>query len=406
MKVKIRSHLEGPLTIQDEASFQALEPRIFLSAPKPLRSAMQLHVNTAFAIDGGEISTHPPLSPVAYFYLDLPSPKHVIINAYGSKDYDHDLPDPILELIQDKNANSAVDKGEVLVVANNEISIAKTLGAGRWFFRASLPAGADYTPFEVRTSTSDPIEPPTTFRKSVFWSASQSVSAAATTPLSADYYNTLDATDNHYYAVKFNHRAGLRAYLDLMYANVDLQLIKDVNGNGKLDQSDILISSNRTRNKTDYVNTVLDPGTYLLRVFSTGVISPYHLQLSAVTAPAVDPGSSMATAFDLGSFDHGAHQPQMYMSSMSPSNRRDYYKITATDLDGAIVTLNSLEGDVDIQVIHDTNGNGLPDDGETVASSSNPGLATDYLYFTNPGTYFIRIYRASDGAATYQMKIE
>jgi hypothetical protein len=254
-------------------------------------------------------------------------------------------------------------------------------------------------------STAAAVEAPTTFRKSVFWTDSQTVSASTLVPLTTDYYNTIDTTASHYYALKFTHRAGLRAYLDQMYGNVDLQLIQDRNGNGKVDKADVLITSNRTRTKTDYINTVLDPGIYFVRVFSTTAISPYHLKFTATTAPASDPGSSMATAFDLGSYEHFAGSQKTYMNSMSISNRRDYYKINIIGIPGGLVMFDSLVGDVNVQFIQDTNGNGLPDDGETIDTSSNPGSANDSINISHPGVFFIRVYRASDGPATYQFKI-
>jgi len=95
------------------------------------------------------------------------------------------------------------------------------------------------------------------------------------------------------------------------------------------------------------------------------------------------------------------------MRSMAGGNRRDYYKVTTTQFAGLEVTLDSLAGDVDVQLIQDTNGNGLPDDGETIDRSSNPGLASDVMLdFPPAGVYFIRIYRASDGPATYQLSID
>lgn len=146
---------------------------------------------------------------------------------------------------------------------------------------------------------------------------------------------------------------------------------------------------------------------YLVRVFSTTAVTPYHLHFSAVTSPATDPGSSMTTAFDLGTFDPGPNHPQTYMRSMAGGNRRDYYKVTTTQFAGLEVTLDSLSGNVDVQLIQDTNGNGLPDVGETIDHSSNPGPGTDVMLdFPQPGVYFIRIYRASDGPATYQVSIE
>jgi hypothetical protein len=401
----------------DCVSFQPLEPRTLLSghavaasAPvRPLRSSTVLTFpHDRNYPDGGILGAAPAYSAVDYRYFDLATPKHVTIVAYGSTDYHPDTPAPVVELIQDKNANSIVDPGEVLVVANNGIALARTLGAGRWYLRITPPAaGINYLPYEITNALADPIQAPSTFRKSAFWSQSQQVDASTTTPIVGEYSNTIDVDASHYYAVKFTHRAGLRVTLDQLYANADLQLVQDLNGNGRLDKSDILISSNRTRTRGDYFSASLDPGTYLVRVFSTTAVTPYHLHFSAVTSPATDPGSSMATAFDLGAFDGGANHPQTYMRSMAGGNRRDYYKVTLAPLGGLEVTLDSLSGDVDVQLIHDTNGNGLPDIGETIDHSSNPGPATDVMLdFPAAGVYFIRIYRASDGLATYQMSID
>jgi hypothetical protein len=214
----------------------------------------------------------------------------------------------------------------------------------------------------------------------------------------------LQHNSSNYYKLSVSKRTGLRAALTSgALQNADLQVIRDIDGDAKVDAGEILASSTRGAGRTDLANLVLDAGTYFVRALNlSGSPASYTLSLTGVFAPATDPGIAFSTAFSTGAYTPGLS----YMDTMNGTDRRDYYRFTLAAARAVKLTLSSLTGDANVQLFHDKNNNGVQDAGELIATSANTGATADTVAQTLAArTYYVRVYRATDTNALYQLNL-
>ena len=75
-----------------------------------------------------------------------------------------------------------------------------------------------------------------------------------------------------------------------------------------------------------------------------------------------DPGSTITTAFDLGNIA----DLQSLTEFVGSTDTSDIYKFSLTKISNFDLSLTDYDGDLDLQVIIDSNQNGRIDEGETI----------------------------------------
>src|SRR5256885_12994317 len=126
------------------------------------------------------------------------------------------------------------------------------------------------------------------------------------------------------------------------------------------------------------------------------------LEPRALFSAAPDPGSTLATALNLGNLvDTTVHD------FVGQTDLVDIYKfkITSSAQLTATIDLNNNDPSIKahISVIHDFNGNGQVDRGD-IEIETTPGTSGKDVINVNPGTFFVRV-TGDQGSSTYDLRL-
>ena len=179
--------------------------------------------------------------------------------------------------------------------------------------------------------------------------------------------------------------------------DADLYLYRDSNGNGILDNGDILVQSSIAPGSgDDTINLGAQPGgTYFARVryFSSGINSriDYDLGLSAQYS---GPSNVIGVDVYLANFNNDLN----HHGWIGSSNTIDTYQFNL-NLDfseGLNINLFGLSADANIRLIQDSNNDGVVQTSEIIAFSTNKGNSNEsILEIDIPGTYLLQVYQYS-----------
>jgi subtilisin family serine protease/uncharacterized protein (DUF2141 family) len=312
--------------------------------------------------------------------------------------------DADIELIQDINGNGIDEADEVLDVSRaagtNPENIETELEAGNYFIRVfpftgdtfynlsasarpQFAGGGEDTAGDTLAQARDVgvLNAPQTFNESV-----------ATDSDPADVYRfTLDTPSS------------VQASLTGLSGDADIEVVQDLNGNGAVDDGEFLSFSEQTGTLPEQINTLLDAGTYFLRVLPFESQTNYTLDLSATPSqlPGDGVGNTLATAQDLGVLD----QPQTVSEFVGSIDINDYYRFSLDQARSVNIALEDLSADADVQLIQDLNGNGMDEADEVLQLSDRPGIAPENIALDlNAGNYFIRVFQFR-GDAFYNLNV-
>jgi len=195
-----------------------------------------------------------------------------------------------VRLIKDYSQNGEFDDGDGDVLAFDDGSsssngtINQALAAGTYFIQVSPSYSYSNADYDLRLNvTPKPgntaVDPGNTL----------------STPLDIGFINGeisfkefVGETDpNDVYRFNLSNNSDIKLTLSSLTDRADIQLIQDKNGNGRTDQGDgdLLGSSYGYSSSNAYINTALQAGTYLIRVYSSGNTN-YSLTIS--TQPSAE----------------------------------------------------------------------------------------------------------------------
>ncbi len=87
---------------------------------------------------------------------------------------------------------------------------------------------------------------------------------------------------NDYYRFSLQGRSSFNLALNGLQQDLDVQLIKDANGNGVVEAGDAIASSRLYNQNPESIDATLETGTYYIRVYAYGdAVSAYNLSVSA-----------------------------------------------------------------------------------------------------------------------------
>jgi hypothetical protein len=271
--------------------------------------------------------------------------------------------------------------------------------------RAAAPGGA-VTPVTQTApqNTGDPFPPTGTTL-----SASRDLGVVNGSLNLTDFVGTEDRNDYYRFVLANNSEFGLTlgALTDLAY----VQLIKDYNQNGEIDDGDgdVLTSDSGYSSENANINQALAAGTYFIRVYpGSSSNTNYDLRLNVAAQPgntSVDPGNTLSTALDIGSINGERN----FKEFVGTTDRNDIYRFSLNNNSDIKLTLSSLTDGAYIAVIQDKNGNGQIDNGDGDVLTSDSGYSSENANINTAlqaGTYFIRVYPySSDRNTNYDLKI-
>jgi hypothetical protein len=176
-----------------------------------------------------------------------------------------------------------------------------------------------------------------------------------------------------------------------------VELIADLNGNGKVDENEVLNSSTATSDNVGLINQVLGTGNYFIKV-SAGEGIPttnYGLKISSTKFGSTtqrEAGDNFGSAFNAGALTSGVKVN--YTDFVGTTDRSDIYNFSLSDLSTLNVSLTGTVADyfADVELIYDTNGNGQYDTGEQLYSGSSSAFPRGMInQLLAPGNYSVRV---------------
>ncbi|ARV61816.1 peptidase S8 and S53 subtilisin kexin sedolisin [Nostocales cyanobacterium HT-58-2] len=193
----------------------------------------------------------------------------------------------------------------------------------------------------------------------------------------------------------FSLKGGSSFNLDLEDAsrNAKVDLIRDANGNGAVDDTEVFNSSIFNSTKTESIQQSLDAGTYYIRVYvNEGLAANYKLAVSAT--PLDNAGASLEAARHITA--NG--KTKNYSDWVGISDTNDYYKLQLKTTSNLKLGLNALSDNAQLQLL-DSNGN-------TLTSSLDVGVANKSINLTlNKGTYYVRVNSYENSETFYSLSV-
>lgn len=317
-----------------------------------------------------------------------------------------------IQLISDLNGNGLIDNDEILATDTNFSSsflstITQDVPSGPLYLKidpSSSTASTQYSLSLVATAFGGNIVPdagntlPT----------ARDLGALAGTVIPKDYVGKADSTD--IYKFTLNDISNLQVNVRGLSTNTQIDLIRDINGNGLIDNNEVIASdTNFSSNFLSSITQDLPSGNYFIKVAPRSSSQSTLYELTVVATPfggtlSPDPGNTIPTARDLGVLN-GTFTAKENVGIVDPI---DFYKFTLNSAKTLQARVTATSANTQIDLIRDTNGNGLIDNNEIIESDTN--LSSNYLSnFTEDlaaGTYFFRVIpRSSSTSTNYSLEL-
>jgi hypothetical protein len=296
-----------------------------------------------------------------------------------------------VQLIRDQNNNGLVDDGEVFAPRSFSSLSPLDIPPGTYFIRvegfSNISSAYELTLVPTLFGGNVSPEPGNTLP-----SASETLGAFSVTGTDTrtvkEYVGILDETD--IYKFELNDLSNLQITATVSSTPVQVQLIRDDNSNGLIDNGEAFLSREGSGLVSPArINTDLPAGTYFINVdprFGNNFGTSYEMTLVGTPYGGnglPDPGNTLPAARNFGTLS-GRTTLKEYVGVLDSI---DIYKFTLSNAANLQVRLTSSSDiDVDLALIQDTNNNDLIDNGETVRTGIN-SLTRDL----QAGTYFLTV---------------
>ncbi|MUG92388.1 hypothetical protein F7734_07935 [Scytonema sp. UIC 10036] len=326
-----------------------------------------------------------------YYRFTLAQLSNVSVSLTGLSDLVY------LSLIHDTNGNGVYDLNDYEQLnydsggTYDKASMSTTLEAATYFIRVYTNYSDDNSNYALGVSVTAapraiPKDPGNTFGKAY------DIGALNSNRSFTDFVGSADRNDYYRFSLTQNSNVNLSlsGLSDLAY----VALIYDSNGNGVQDSNEQLKYDSGYVSDNALINAILGAGTYLIRVYTnySNDNTSYTLGLSATPAPRTtpkDPGSSFDTVVDVGTL----YTSRSYTDFVGSGDRNDYYRFTLAQNSKVNLSLSGLNDSAEMDLIYDSNGNGVYDSGEELGYSSGSSYSNASIQATlAAGNYFVRIY--------------
>ncbi|MBO1350727.1 MAG: PPC domain-containing protein [Hormoscilla sp. GUM202] len=192
-------------------------------------------------------------------------------------------------------------------------------------------------------------------------------------------------------------RLDLDVRLDVRGGNADLRVILDENGNGEVEEEEVLDLSATQGNEPDFIFVPdLEPGTYMIEVEQFSGEVRYDLRITPAISnnPRDERPDDFIDAFQaIAAGTPLTIDPQAFTEFVGGRDLADWYRFTLEENGNINIALTGLSADADLFLIADINGNGEQDAGELIFRSANDAN-NDESIITNglpAGDYFVQV---------------
>jgi uncharacterized repeat protein (TIGR01451 family) len=232
----------------------------------------------------------------------------------------------------------------------------------------------------------------------------QNLGTLAGNLVKSDFIGAVDLDD--YYRFNLDKVSDFIATVNgLDQGNLTVYLGQDSNNDGAISFDEIIaISEDLAGNTPGEINvTGLAIGSYYVWLSRGSGNTDYNLDLSATPSviPTDKAGSTLATAFDLGSLASSTQND--FVGNVDPI---DYYRFTLTNPSGLTLSLKGLSADADLELSQDKNGDSEISSDEIIQVSElteNQDESID-ISALSAGNYFVKVSQY-EGDTTYDLSL-
>ncbi|MGH2414167.1 MAG: pre-peptidase C-terminal domain-containing protein, partial [Microcystaceae cyanobacterium] len=209
-----------------------------------------------------------------------------------------------------------------------------------------------------------------------FLETAQNLNIGVNPQVSSD---TLIPGHSNFYSFTLKGRSSFNLDLEDLHENVHVDLIRDKNSNGVVDDDEVINSSIFSSTNPQAINQTLDAGLYYIQVsVDEGLETDYKLAFSAT--PIDYAGDSLQAA----RYITVKSKTKNYDDWVGLSDTNDYYKLKLKTTSDLKLGLSGHNDDAQVRLL-DSNGNRL-------ASSLNVGSTNEPINLTlNAGTYYVQV---------------
>ncbi len=127
------------------------------------------------------------------------------------------------------------------------------------------------------------------------------------------------------------------------------------------------------------------------------------VQLSSPPSTPPPPDNTLGAATNLGTLNRTITSNNFVGST----DTNDYYRFSLGATSNFNLSLSGLSANADVQVIRDTNSNGVVDTGEVIRSSANAGTTAESINLQGlgAGTYYVRVYPLGSANTNYTLSL-
>ncbi|MEH1810721.1 calcium-binding protein [Nostoc sp.] len=309
-----------------------------------------------------------------------------------------------IRLIQDVNGNGIVDQGDVLQSSTNpgtQSERIKVNAAGNYLLQV-YQAGADSTKYNLAFDYfTTPSAVPTEGEQTDLITLDK----LGKTPVVRDGILT-SADPQNIFMFDTKTLGNINLALTNISAgdNANLRLFRD-DGDKTFEPNtdDVFVSTAARRTNVDDSINVGDlvTGTYFAEVSrsaqdSLGDVS-YRLSLSTA-----NPSNLLLNEISLGNLSSSL----TVNANISNNDTSDIFAFSLDIFEATNIVLNPVDGNVDIRLIADLNGNRIVDKNDVILGSTNPGTQTDSIRVNTPGNYFLQAYQVNGDPANYTLSFD
>jgi Calpain family cysteine protease len=211
-----------------------------------------------------------------------------------------------------------------------------------------------------------------------------------------------DAEPFDFYRFSIDGLSNFVLNMNNLSADADVYLYQDANNNDDVEVDELIGSSENAGTEAEQLDILVNPGSYIVSVEQFEGDTNYRLNLQAtrLNDPPDRAGNTLGNARDLGILGVDVRLSDF----VGTADTNDCYRFTI-DRDSRFgAYLTGLAADADIELIQDTNNNGLVEDNEVLDFSEGGGTEAEYLSVGRlaSGTYYARVSQF-EGNTAYQL---
>jgi hypothetical protein len=197
----------------------------------------------------------------------------------------------------------------------------------------------------------------------------------------SDWVGSSDTND--YYSFNVGTQSNLSLSLTGLTVNADVQLLNSSGG--------VISTSAKTGTTSESIASLLNAGSYFVRVYRSSGDTNYSLSLNAT--PVDSAGNTLVAARNVGTLTG----TQSFSDWVGSVDTNDYYSFNVGTQSNLTLSLTGLTANADVELLNSS--------GTVITSSVNPDTASESITsLLGTGTYYARVYQFS-GDTNYSLSL-